>query len=413
MIHGFQSSITATKDEALRPPKGFRFGNFEGIRTLPSVGAGHVAGQHVKSYFNNKQIFYTICDWFETWMPWQKRIVLCGTTDRCSSQQLECLATALEPVFHRDFATALRGHYPRASLKKPKSQETSHMELVRALQMATEGTDLDPKSRLRAKKGQGSKDIEGFALNFVKGVLEVAVKKYLAEREPQLSSSDETEDENNNMRLPLERQAKVKFSEAGYLSYTSDVPYGNTSEPQNVTRQSDEGQEDVNTEAKVNDHSDVSPISRLSTLIEADSALSFDDVLSKKTSSKLQNDSKLTDRNTSLTSNSRPGSGAESSAIHQRPTCKTLAEHQVVGFDITPTQSKLPPLEAKKASTLSWCIKRQLSASLPSTPSSGNSIKHRHHSNVSSADVASASEFFQKQRVSRLGKFRYFKHFHL
>ncbi|XP_077998782.1 uncharacterized protein LOC144451749 [Glandiceps talaboti] len=120
MAQFLPSAIRETRDCAVRPAAGLRFGNFSGVVTLPSVGPSHKAGQHAKSYFNNLQIYHKICEWFESWMPWQRRLLLCGLTDRCSNYQLEYLSTALEPVFHRDYITALRGRYPSTPFKKTR-----------------------------------------------------------------------------------------------------------------------------------------------------------------------------------------------------------------------------------------------------------------------------------------------------
>lgn len=381
MIHGFQPSITATRDEALRPPKGFRFGNFEGIKVLPSVGTGHVAGQHAKSYFNNRQIFFTICDWFETWMPWQKRIVLCGTTDRCSNRQLECLATALEPVFHRDFITALKGYYPRKPLKKPK-HATNHEALVRALQMATEGTDLDPRSRLLAKKKH---EMEEFALVFVKGVIQEAVNEHVAAEKDSVetltddvSHSDEVPSACSSMEHESRHASLEQVEHEQAVSDKSNTP-DCQSPQQNSTR-------DLADE-------------KTSSQLVADAS-----VVSQSKSNKEQCDraeSKLDD-------DQNIGYPSAQRLRRTRLLTNKLTEHKVTSFDeVAPTSSKLPPLDAKKASTLSWCMTHQLSSSLPSTPVSGNSAKlsHRHNSNVSSVDIGSASDFFENQRRSRLGEY--------
>ncbi|XP_072030385.1 uncharacterized protein [Amphiura filiformis] len=399
MIHRFQPSITATKDEALKPPKGFRFGNFEGVRALPSVGTAHIAGQHVNSYFNNKQIFYTICEWFETWMPWQRRIILCGTTDRCSNQQLECLATVLEPVFHRDFATALKGYYPRAPLKKPK--KNCHMALMRALQMATEGTDLDPRRGLVSKrketanKIQENREMQQFALKFVENILAVSVRQYLAEEESSKSSSyDELniDDENNNMTVQNGKRRIVSFTGDNDLNEFSDGSHANTPE---LSAAQNSCKEEVIENNELVERETPSRTSNYE--INTESRLS-------EQQSKLNCDETRT-ISASPDANHRPYSSELSLSLqlHHKTQYADLSEHRV--YSITPTQSRLPPLEAKKASTLSWCMNRQLSASLPSTPVSGNSARlpHRHHSNVSSVNVTSTSEFFQKQKTSRLG----------
>ncbi|XP_070576940.1 uncharacterized protein [Ptychodera flava] len=128
MAQFLPASIRETRDAAVRPAEGLRFGNFGGVVALPSVGPSHKAGQHLKSYFNNLQIYHKICEWFESWMPWQRRMLLCGLTDRCSNYQLEYLSTALEPVFHRDYITALRGRYPTKQFEKPKEDKKEDLK---------------------------------------------------------------------------------------------------------------------------------------------------------------------------------------------------------------------------------------------------------------------------------------------
>ncbi|XP_071962120.1 uncharacterized protein [Antedon mediterranea] len=61
---------------------------------------------------SHTRIFQSISNWFATCTHNQRKVVLCGITDRCSNTQLEYLSTALEPVFHRDFRNALTGNYP-------------------------------------------------------------------------------------------------------------------------------------------------------------------------------------------------------------------------------------------------------------------------------------------------------------
>ena len=65
-----------------------------------------------------RQFIKQTCCSFSQWRPWQQRILLCGLTNRCSVHQLELLSSALEPIFHRDFATALTGSYPQSALRE-------------------------------------------------------------------------------------------------------------------------------------------------------------------------------------------------------------------------------------------------------------------------------------------------------
>lgn len=51
-----------------------------------------------------------VCAWFPTWLPWQRRLFVCQLMERCSREQLELLATSLEPILHLDFSTSLGPH---------------------------------------------------------------------------------------------------------------------------------------------------------------------------------------------------------------------------------------------------------------------------------------------------------------
>lgn len=79
----FTPTVERTRDFSVKPlPAGLRYGNFGCVRTLPHVGRGHVAGQHFVPYFNNQQLFRKVWEWFESWTPWQQKMLLCGLTNR-------------------------------------------------------------------------------------------------------------------------------------------------------------------------------------------------------------------------------------------------------------------------------------------------------------------------------------------
>ena len=61
--------------------------------------------QHVK----------TLGAWFYTWQSWQQRVLICHVMGLCSKQQLELLATSLEPILHMDFTTSI--HLPLQALR--------------------------------------------------------------------------------------------------------------------------------------------------------------------------------------------------------------------------------------------------------------------------------------------------------
>ncbi|XP_067681342.1 uncharacterized protein [Haliotis asinina] len=118
--------IKLTRNNSIRPASGLRYGNFEGVTHLPPLNTG---GRYTDfNSLNNQQIFKTVCEWFEAWRPWQQRISLCGIANRCSSHQLDVLATTLEPVRHRDYVTASRQRYPSASFRRVQQVHRIHLD---------------------------------------------------------------------------------------------------------------------------------------------------------------------------------------------------------------------------------------------------------------------------------------------
>ncbi|XP_048738031.1 uncharacterized protein LOC125652709 isoform X3 [Ostrea edulis] len=115
--------ISLTRSHSLKgAPEGLRYGNFEGIVYLPPLKSDSSVGVQSYSKFNNQQIYKTICDWFESWRPWQQKTLLYGIVDRCSTRQLDILATTLEPVKHRDYAAAYKLRYPLSPFMNSKTR---------------------------------------------------------------------------------------------------------------------------------------------------------------------------------------------------------------------------------------------------------------------------------------------------
>lgn len=75
--------IERTRAAFLKPPGGLRFGNFEGVVNLPPLKplVSSLGAQSFSS-LNNNQIYKAVCDWYETWRPWQQRVLICGIVDR-------------------------------------------------------------------------------------------------------------------------------------------------------------------------------------------------------------------------------------------------------------------------------------------------------------------------------------------
>ncbi|GFO03861.1 F-box/WD repeat-containing protein 7 [Plakobranchus ocellatus] len=112
--------IDATRGCAVQPAKGLRYGNFEGVRNLPPVQTSDGINEQNFWEINNEQICSTVCQWMETWQPWQQRTLLCGVANRCSISQLEIFSTILEPLNHRDYKTQSLQRYPSAPFKASK-----------------------------------------------------------------------------------------------------------------------------------------------------------------------------------------------------------------------------------------------------------------------------------------------------
>ncbi|KAI0224247.1 hypothetical protein LSAT2_024735 [Lamellibrachia satsuma] len=162
----FTPTVERTRDFSVKPlPAGLRYGNFGCVRTLPHVGRGHVAGQHFVPYFNNQQLFRKVWEWFESWTPWQQKMLLCGLTNRSSTAMLESLVTILEPVFHRDFATSLRGTDPsslmgmprRSTKPEPKQPKQTPSRLSRLSTLSSALSGMSSGKRKPTRSGQRSR----------------------------------------------------------------------------------------------------------------------------------------------------------------------------------------------------------------------------------------------------------------
>ncbi|XP_005110531.2 uncharacterized protein LOC101858072 [Aplysia californica] len=113
-------AIDSTRSHSIKPAQGLRYGNFEGVRNLPPIRKSDSYSDQNLWSMNNEQIYRTVCQWMETWRPWQQRTLLCGIANRCSVNQLEILSTTLEPLRHRDYKTVSLGRYPSAPFKEDK-----------------------------------------------------------------------------------------------------------------------------------------------------------------------------------------------------------------------------------------------------------------------------------------------------
>ena len=83
--------------------------------------------------------------WFLLWRQWQKRIAVCRLLQQCSTSQLECLATALEPVLHLDFANSLS---PLGAALHQEGSQTFYVQ--RAFRQPLQAVEAE-KERLAVK----------------------------------------------------------------------------------------------------------------------------------------------------------------------------------------------------------------------------------------------------------------------
>ncbi|RUS85694.1 hypothetical protein EGW08_006570 [Elysia chlorotica] len=82
--------IDATRASSVRPAQGLRYGNFEGVRNLPPVRKSDALSEHNFWAINNEHICDTVCQWMESWQPWQQRTLLCGVANRDYKTQALC-----------------------------------------------------------------------------------------------------------------------------------------------------------------------------------------------------------------------------------------------------------------------------------------------------------------------------------
>ncbi|XP_064623368.1 F-box/WD repeat-containing protein 7-like isoform X2 [Lineus longissimus] len=114
-------SASDTSSSPARPGASYGHRKLQSYSVLSHSGSSEdILSARQQADLNNKHIFKKIGEWFETWRPWQQRMLVCGLTNRCPKNQLEALATVMEPVFHRDFVAALKKRYPSAPFRKMK-----------------------------------------------------------------------------------------------------------------------------------------------------------------------------------------------------------------------------------------------------------------------------------------------------
>ncbi|XP_041469450.1 uncharacterized protein LOC121419173 isoform X3 [Lytechinus variegatus] len=403
----FITPVSETRGNVQRMKGDYRYGHFEVIPNLPTSGPAQNSEKHVRTYFNNKQIFRTICEWFEVWMPWQRRIVLCGTTDRCSTSQLEYLATALEPVFHRDFQTSLRGSYP--SLTSRKVIHTNE-QWERAVKMAD--SDLSSVYTKQESKPLSNKELHSvntFALKFVSGVIAEAVQ-IAAGKDTEDSSGVDSYDDSQKSKGKKGHQRKpspiVEVQETSPIVIESN---GSRTLSPTTSRSQQSGcsssSKDTLLKVPKSERTSFSGTKHSTTSSQRDGLL-FIERKSVDTASFVNQ----------INSSAHPLESSFSAKPSERRKTKnrSMAYNQYfcgqedTGLVDQHHLDALPPLEAKKVSTFNWCMSHRVTPSAGSTVAgsaeSHRSKPHKHTKTYPTpGSAATTTDFFDRSKIQKLG----------
>ncbi|XP_022089096.1 uncharacterized protein LOC110978414 isoform X2 [Acanthaster planci] len=386
------------------PQKNLRYGNFEGVKALPHVGSAAVTSEQLAktgSHFNNKRIFQKVCQWFETWMPWQKRILLCGITDRCSSSQLEYLATALEPVFHRDFSASLNKEKFSGTPPKKRQEEDPQMALLKALQMATKGTKYEGDYLLvrSGRQSRGYSDLEGFAQEYVKQVIEGALEMMYGRFSKTKPPSDHQGQ--FQMQQPLQPHERGESTVPPHL--TLDVPkFRKLSEEECLTSEST-GQL-IPTITTDSDHQ-VQRTKRATRTLTAPPSHSYGSQ-SRSPARSVQDLQPPPEHCKHGRHWTFPGCQNLQTPLFSDNLTGRVATDSGTNFTPGYGTGSYAPLQANKVSTLTWCMKHQRRDRTPTSPASPGASRpasHHHNSHVSSGSVSTRDFFEHKQQSQKLG----------
>ena len=88
-------------------------GNFGAYVLLPSLDPV----QNMNAIYDVRKFCKILCESYKTWRIWQREVLLCSLSEKCSVNLLTLLSTILEPVFHRDFVSRLHGKFPNFKTK--------------------------------------------------------------------------------------------------------------------------------------------------------------------------------------------------------------------------------------------------------------------------------------------------------
>ncbi|KAJ8308635.1 hypothetical protein KUTeg_013509 [Tegillarca granosa] len=243
-------SIEQTRNFSVKPIDGLRFGNFEGTVYLPPIIKDQATiSEESLSSLNNRQIYKTICDWFESWRPWQQHILLCGIVDRCSIRQLDIIATTLEPVKHRDYTTAFKRRYPstpfRLLRQSPFNVDRTLYESfenggpVRTLTIGSASQEAE-ETVIFQDHGTSAFSLDNFAENLASNVLQSAISEIAGvnaldnlvnianiqneEENKKETKNEELKDEDKTPRKKKKRGHKNVFKNAQKNSNKNVVP---------------------------------------------------------------------------------------------------------------------------------------------------------------------------------------------
>lgn len=75
-------------------------------------------------------IIQAIMEWYDSWQPWQQKILITGIVNRYDKTQLHNLLSSVESVFHKDFVTSVKKIYPVHYEKKEPTKESGEAIVV-------------------------------------------------------------------------------------------------------------------------------------------------------------------------------------------------------------------------------------------------------------------------------------------
>ena len=123
---------------------GKTLGNFGSYVLLPSLDPV----QNMNAIYDVRTFCKALCERYQSWRIWQREVLLCSLSEKCSVNLLTSLSTILEPVFHRDFVSRMRGKYPDF---KPKITKLSNHG-VKTSEAENDGNDINGEVEPRESK---------------------------------------------------------------------------------------------------------------------------------------------------------------------------------------------------------------------------------------------------------------------